>query len=232
MNIKKTFISIFKSMGLIFLLLYFTSIVTILFNVDVSSMGNKSKILYMLMCNLIFLFGLLYLYKDTIIRDAKSFFKNFSKNIDVSLKYWVSGFLIMIVSNLILTYVLKKPLAGNEEKVRELIDMFPLYMIFQTLIYAPFTEELIFRKSIFDIGLSKWVYALMSGLIFGLLHIISYISTPTDLLYLIPYSSLGIAFALLYKKTDNIFSSISMHFLHNSLSVIVYLLGKLLWRSL
>ena len=98
-------------------------------------------------------------------------------------------------------------------------------MIFNTVIYAPLTEELAFRKSIRDIINNKWIYVLVSGLVFGMLHISSYMNNWTDLVYLIPYSSLGVAFALLYYKTDNIFSSITMHAIHNFLAVVVYLLG-------
>ena len=97
-------------------------------------------------------------------------------------------------------------------------------MIFCTCIYAPVCEELAFRKSIRDVINNKYLYVLASGLIFGLLHVIGFISTPLDLLYLIPYSSLGIVFALLYYRTNNIFSSITIHAMHNALSVLVYLL--------
>ena len=98
-------------------------------------------------------------------------------------------------------------------------------MIFNTVIYAPLTEELAFRKSIKDCTSNKLVYVLTSGLVFGMLHIIYYITSPIDLVYLIPYSALGISFALLYHKTDNIFSTITIHSIHNLLAVIIYLLG-------
>ena len=98
-------------------------------------------------------------------------------------------------------------------------------MAISTVLFAPINEELTFRKSIRDAINNKWAYVLLSGIIFGGLHVISYVSSPLDLVYLIPYCSLGISFALLYYKTNNIFSSISMHMMHNLLSIIVYLLG-------
>ena len=134
----------------------------------------------------------------------------------------------MGVSNLFITYILNKGLAGNEEAVRGYIDSFPLFMIFNTVIYAPVTEELAFRKSIRDVINNKWVYVLTSGLVFGALHISSYITNWTDLVYLIPYGALGVSFALLYNKTDNIFSTISMHAMHNLIAVVIYLMGALL----
>ena len=101
-------------------------------------------------------------------------------------------------------------------------------MLFSTVIYAPLTEELTFRKSIKDAISSKWFYVITSGLVFGLLHIIGYIKDWTDLIFLIPYSALGIAFALLYHKTDNIYCPMTMHMMHNLIAVITYLIGDLL----
>ena len=55
------------------------------------------------------------------------------------------------------------------------------------------------------------------------IEIIGYIDNVSDLIYLIPYGSLGVCFALLYYKTDNIFSSIVVHSLHNSIAIFLYL---------
>ena len=130
----------------------------------------------------------------------------------------------MIVSNLILTVITNGGIAGNEESVRKLIDIAPLYMLFNVAIYAPITEELIFRKSIRDFISNKFIYCLVSGIIFGGLHVISTINTPIDALYIIPYSALGISFATLYTKSNNIFSSMSMHALHNTIAILIYLI--------
>ena len=138
------------------------------------------------------------------------------------------GFIIMAVSNLVITYILNKGIAGNEQEVRNYIDSFPLFMIFNTVIYAPLTEELTFRKSFKTAINNKWLYVLTSGLVFGMVHISSYITNWTDLIYLIPYGSLGISFALLYHKTNNIYSTINMHAMHNLLAVVVYLIGAAL----
>ena len=155
----------------------------------------------------------------------KSYFKNFKKNFETSFKYWLAGLAVMYISNLFITFVLNKQLAGNEETVRNYLVTLPLLMTFDAAICAPINEELTFRKSFKEIFPSKWVFVIMSGLIFGLLHVASYIETFSDIIYLIPYSALGIAFALLYYKTDNIFSSITMHSIHNLLATLLVLLG-------
>ena len=165
------------------------------------------------------------IYHKTLIKDFKNFFnKNIFNNLENAFKYWLLGFIVMVVSNLILTAI-TEGIASNEEAVRTLIKAAPIYMFFDVSIYAPLMEELIFRKSIRDITDRKWLYILTSGLIFGGLHVISSISSPVDLLYLIPYSSLGIAFAYSYYKSNNIFSSITMHCMHNTLSFILLMIS-------
>lgn len=222
---KNKLLNILKSIGIILLMLTFTSIFFLIFNIDITNLTEKKYIFYLTLSNII-LIGIYFLiYRKTIIKDFKDYIKDFGNNFTVGIRYWLIGFIIMVVSNLIITFILNKGLAGNEEEVRGYIDSFPLFMIFNTVIYAPLTEELTFRKSIKDAINSKWIYVLISGLVFGGLHIISYITNWTDLIYLIPYGSLGIAFALLYHKTDNIFSTITMHAMHNFLAIIVYLLG-------
>ena len=130
----------------------------------------------------------------------------------------------MIISNTMITIITNGGIAGNEQAVRELIDKVPLYMAFQVMIYAPISEEIIFKKSIAKIFKNKYFYVIASGLIFGGLHVISSITTPIDYLYLIPYCSLGITFAILYQKTNNIFYTITAHAIHNTLAFIVYII--------
>ena len=222
---KKNLLNILKSIGIILLMLTFTSIFFSILGIDITNLTEKKYIFYLTIAN-ITLIGIYFLmYRKTIIKDFKDYIKDFGNNFTTGIKFWLIGFIIMVVSNLIITFILNKGLAGNEEQVRGYIDSFPLFMIFNTVIYAPITEELTFRKSIKDAINNKWIYVLISGLVFGGLHIISYITTWTDLIYLIPYGSLGIVFALLYHKTDNIFSTITMHAMHNFLAIIVYLLG-------
>lgn len=222
---KNKLLTILKSIGIILLLITFTSIFFSTLNINPTTITDNKYILYLTISNIILIGILILIYRKTLIKDFKSYTKKLTKNIELGIKYWLIGFLIMIVSNLIITFILNKGIAGNEEELRVLLDSFPIFMLFNTVIYAPLTEELAFRKSIKDAINNKWIYILTSGLTFGMLHIISHITTPIDLVYLIPYGALGITFALLYHKTNNIFSTITMHAMHNLLAAIVYLLG-------
>ena len=206
---------------------YIPLIFLAMFGIDYNNFSYNGKILYTIICSVLFLVFIIFIYRKELIMNAKSFFnKNFIGNLEIPVKYWLVGLLVMIGSNLFISIITNGGIASNEESVRELIDMMPLYMVFQILIYAPITEELIFRKSIRNIFNNKYLYILTSGIVFGGLHVITSVSTITDLLYIVPYSALGIAFAYTYTKTNNIFSTISMHALHNSLTLILFFLGR------
>lgn len=228
-NIKKELLTLLKTLSLAFLLLSFSSILFSIFDVDLEKIDKSNKIILMLTSDITFLIIIFFAYKKKIIEDFKSFFnKNFANNIETSFKYWLIGFIAMIVSNLIIIAFTNAGLANNEETVRALIDNYPMYMIFSVVLYAPFTEELIFRHGFREVFKSKYLYIFISGFVFGSLHVISSLDSISSLLHLIPYCALGFTFASLYVKTNNIFSSISMHMLHNTLAIVVYLIGSVL----
>ena len=233
--IKKIFINdkVYSFFKFIFIFALFISWEAALIEIvkPIIKIYPSSNIFFLFIINVLFLVFLFFNYKQCLIKDFKDFFKDFFKNFENAFKYWIIGFIIMIISNVIIIYIAKAGIGGNEEEVRNLIDLSPLYMIFRVSIYAPLTEELIFRKSIKDFIKNKWIYVIVSGCLFGSLHVLPSLTTPinfTDLLYLIPYCSLGIAFAYSYYKSDNIFSTISMHAIHNTLAISLYLMGSII----
>jgi membrane protease YdiL (CAAX protease family) len=228
----KKIINFCKSLVLITLLLFWSVILMLvleLIGINYNNLTYSNKIIFSTICDISFMIFLIIIYQKDIIRDFKNFFnKRFLENLGISLGYWLTGLGIMIFSNTIIYFITNGGIATNEESVRALINKVPLYMLFDVSIYAPITEELIFRKSFKDFINNKYIYVLASGLVFGGLHIITSLDTLSGLLYLIPYGALGITFAMLYKKTDNIFSTILMHSLHNSLSFAILILENLL----
>lgn len=226
---KKKILPIFMFIGLLFGMAYFPYLPMKIFNLPYESFNMTMKILYTLFCDIGYMIILFLLYKDKLIKDFKEYFKNFSVNFEGSFKYYFIGVLIMMATNMIIAIFFSGATANNEEAVRSLIDTAPLYMLFSVSIYAPFVEEIIFRHSIKDSimcygnnKLTRYLYIFISGFIFALMHILGQTTSYLDYLYIIPYMSLGIAFSVLYSKTDNIFSSISMHALHNTFTIVLY----------
>ena len=229
---KKKILPIIMFFLLLMGMAYFPYIPMELFNIPYNDFSMTMKMIYMLLCDIGYILILFILYKDKVIEDFKNYFKNFGKNFEHSFKYYFIGLLIMMASNMIITLFFSGANANNEEAVRNMIDQVPLYMIFSVSIYAPFVEELIFRHSIKDCVLcygdnkiTKYLYIFISGFIFALLHVLGQTGSYLDYLYIIPYLSLGIAFSSLYYKTDNIFSTIMMHSLHNTATVILYFIA-------
>ena len=218
------------TLGLTLLLLLWGAIPILIlkiFNVDANNISESMKIILTFVFDLLFLILIGSIYHKTLIKDFKEYFnkKNFRKYFKQSFKTWLIGLGVMMASNAIIMIFTKGTLSNNEETVRTLIDSYPLYMAFNVMIYAPITEELIFRKSIKDIFPNSNLSIIISGLIFGGLHVITSLDTPLGLLHLIPYCSLGFIFAYLYKKTDNIFSTITAHSIHNTFAILIYLRG-------
>ena len=216
--------NIIKTLGLFILFFTISAIPILIFNIDITKFTTLDALLYTFFCNITFLIIIIACYIKTLKKDFKSFFKNFINNFEESFKYYLIGVAIMIISNLIITLVLGGGVGENEELVRSYIDIAPLLMFVEVAIYAPFAEELLFRKSIRDLIKNKWIYILVSGGIFGALHVTG-INSMFDLLYLIPYCSLGFTFAFIYSKTDNIFSTITIHSMHNAVTLILYFIG-------
>ena len=121
----------------------------------------------------------------------------------------------MYVSNIIIMSLIDS-VGSNEEAVQSIITSFPLAAFFMTTFFAPVIEELIFRKALQDAVPVKKLFPLIGGLIFGYIHVISAIN-PLEYLMIISYGSLGYAFAYALNKTDNIYSVILMHMIHNGI---------------
>ena len=164
----------------------------------------------------IFVIGLFY-YKD-LIAEFKEFKKNTMSKIGTSLKYYGIGLLVMIFSNFILLIIFKD-ISTNENQVRDMLVSSPLLMMFMISILAPVIEELTFRKNLSPLFKNKYLFALVSGALFGLGHLMVDILGGNfeiaRLLYIIPYGSLGFAFALMNRDNKSTFSSMLIHCVHN-----------------
>lgn len=224
---KNKLISIFKSLGLFILFFTISTIPISIFNINIEKLSTLETILYSFCCNIVFLIIIICCYYQTLKKDLKPFYKNFADNFEEAFKYYIVGLGIMILSNLIITLILGGGVGNNEEIVRSYIDVAPFLMFLEVAIYAPLAEELLFRKSIREVIKNKWLYIFISGFIFGALHVTG-IENTFDLLYLIPYCSLGFTFSYIYAKTNNIYSTISIHAAHNTITIILYLLGAVL----
>ena len=184
--------------------------------IDVSKMSILTKSIYLILCETLIITIIAVINKQKLKENFKDIKKNYNEYYTKYLKLYAFALLIMIISNILINQ-LTASIPGNEETIRQTLNKAPIYMFFSAVIFAPFTEEMVFRNSIKNIIQNKYAFIITSGLIFGGLHVIGNINTLYDLLYIIPYSTPGIAFAYMLYKTDNIFVPMGIHFLHNGL---------------
>lgn len=210
---------------LIFILFCFSSLFQLipitLFNIKRTT---SNSIILSTFSNICLLIILIIIYRRELIKEFKLFKKNLLENLDTGIKYWLIGLLVMMISNIIITYILGLNQAQNEQAVQKMINKMPIMMLITAGFIAPITEEITFRKTFKNIFLNKYLFIILSGLVFGSMHVITSYSNPLELLYIIPYGSLGMAFAAMYYKTDTIYTSISIHMLHNTILTLVSIL--------
>lgn len=191
---------------------------------------NSSKLMNNIVLSLaeIIIFLVLFLiFRKKIIHDLKNFKTDYKKDLDIGFKYYFVGFLIMIASNLLLNAIFGG-MATNEEVNRQYLKMYPVYSVVAMVFVGPLIEEIVFRLG-FRKSFDKWLpYALFSGLFFGALHVYTAYESMTfieilknwnQLLYIIPYGALGFSFAKAFYETDNIWTTMTIHVLHNAFTV-------------
>lgn len=212
---------------ILFIVYYYSSylqlIPIILFNIK--KITGSTQVLLSLFSNTILLIILIIFFRKQLLHEWKIFKEKFLENFDTGIKYWIIGLIVMMVSNTILTFVLKMGQAANEQEVQKLISYLPWVMVINAGIIAPCVEEIIFRKCYKNAFPNKWLFIGLSSLVFGSLHVITSMTSPMDLLFIIPYGSLGAAFAMMYQKTNTIYTSMLMHMLHNTTLIILSIIA-------
>lgn len=201
---------------------YFQWIPILLFNIK--KLTGSLQVLLSSFSNIILLIILFFMYRKELKKEWIIFKSKFLENIDVGFKAWIIGLLGMIFFNFIFNVLLQGGQANNEEAVQSMISALPWLMLINAGFIAPLIEEIIFRKVFRNIFRKKWVFILTSGVVFGLMHVITSSSNLLDFLYFIPYSCLGLSFAYAYDKTDTVFTSTFIHIVHNTILVLLSIL--------
>ena len=156
-------------------------------------------------------------------RDFVAFKNNFKIYTSNMLPRFGIIFIVYAISSLALV-----SFVGNISTNQEIISQWPIYIsAFLAIIIAPLTEELMFRGFMKKFIKNDILFIILSSLIFGGLHIMQS-ENLSQILFIIPYSILGFAFALNYVKTKNIASNIFLHSAWNSIAIIAMIITKLL----
>ena len=201
------------------------------FNLNFYEMDTIGRIVFLSTLNIIYMIILFFIFKNELKEDGKDFLKNKKEYLKKYVIYYMLGVILMGFSNIIIQKLTNTSISGNEETIRNYIKLFPIYMSFTSLIYAPFVEEMIFRKTIRNIIDNKYIFIVLSGVIFGALHISDF-TNINQILLGIPYIIMGLDFAYIYYKTNNIFTTMTFHIIHNAILLSIQLIGGLVWKNI
>lgn len=196
-------------------LLLFIICIALMFFVSDYLNGYKIIIEYIV----IFLIMVL-LFRKQLIHDFKLFKTYFREYNSLVFKTWFKSLITMMILSLSIQLITNIETATNQETLNQMFTKLPVLIVFLTMIYAPVVEELMFRGVFRKFINNKYLFIILSGVVFGILHVIDDFKSVSELLYIFVYSSLGIYLASLYYKTNNICTNIYFHFIQNTFSVI------------
>ena len=223
-EVAKKFINkniiLFKSLITITLFFFyqiFEIIPIIIFNINYSKLSDRATIILRFYDYIVLAVILLLMYRKDIKKYLKDFKKRFIVILDKGFLYWTIGLIVMIISNILIIKFFPSAKANNEAGVQDIIKTLPILSVVSVGVLGPIIEEFTFRKALYDLFKNKDIFIIVSGVIFGLMHVVFSMKTGWDLLYIVPYSALGISFAYMYVKTDNLLTSAMMHMIHNTL---------------
>ena len=158
MEAKKIAVSkthfIIKS-SIVFLLFLFSGVFQIIgvhiFNYDVNNLTNFQELVLTSFSEISIFIILICMYFKDLKKDFKNIKADFNKNMDITIKWWLLGIIVMAISNIIIGTFVSEATANNEQSVRTLISASKYFSIFIFGVIGPIVEELVFRKAFRDI---------------------------------------------------------------------------------
>lgn len=214
--------------GVIFLYLVATAIpyeILGIFGISYNNLNITFKTIYLITYQVLLTSLIIYIYRKDFIPNFKDFIKNNITYFKKYIKYWFIMLVLMIGSNAIITMFTTTNISNNQESIIETLKLAPIYTFIMTVFIAPILEELVFRLSIRKIfAHTNILFILVSGLIFGSMHVLGTCENLIDLLFIIPYSIPGFIFAYIYTKSKNICIPMSLHFIHNGIMMSLQIL--------
>lgn len=215
----------FMKFFLWFMLIFFYILISASFGTIIKNMHIKNELILnaaYIISEIVITTILVLIYRN----DFKDKFKELKSDkgnemIKKSLTLWLTGLFFMILFNILLNFF-AGGIAQNESANRNIISNYSFYAIVSMIILTPICEEILFRLSPSKMIDNKYVYIIFSGLMFGFIHVIG--ATGFQALYILPYASLGLAFASIYEANKNILCSILMHSIHNMICILLIFL--------
>ena len=202
-----------------------------IFNISVTNLNNKELVIYQFILSTVLFIIFILMYFEDYKKDYKKLKKDFKNNISYIIKMFI---ILLIVKELagflssalivILKYDTSLLISENQKLIEEFVKNFPILMFISSGLLGPFYEEGLFRLGIKKVINNKYLFIVLSGTIFGLMHIFPLsdgIPYLVGFIQSITYVIIGLMFAYIYQKSDNIYISTGVHLLNNLISVLI-----------
>jgi membrane protease YdiL (CAAX protease family) len=174
---------------------------------------------------IVLLLVLIFIFRKRIKKDFIDFDKNYKKYLSFGFKVWLIGLIIMTISNNIIYKFIDT--AYNQQVNELVISKLPIYAVVGMIICGPFVEEITFRLSFKEHIKNKYIFIILTTIIFAGVHVLNGFNSPIQLLYFIPYGALSLAFAIILQKTNNIFTTVIIHTFHNSMAIVLLAIASI-----
>ena len=208
---------------ILFILLYLCWTVFLKLPISANAFKSKDNIiaLYEFVITFMFLVIIFLSYKDELIKEFKSLKKKDAKKVFINL---ITIFFIISISNIISWLILRNfaVLSVNDSSLN-IIKSENALLILRMVILSPIIEELIFRKNIRTVIDNDKFFIIFSGLLLGLLYIISQSLTLMGVISSLSYIFVGVYLSYSYTKTNNIHINIISRILYNLIMMVVIL---------
>lgn len=214
-----------KGIGLLIVLLIIDTIVQLIYFGLVTIKSNIGMIVFAAVLMLGALFGMMYPIIKRLRRTSSIYeFKPITM-VDVSNTLFYA--IIILIGNYVITYAhvlfngTPAKIANNQATLNTLVTPhLILGLVILVLIVAPIIEEIMFRGVLINMVLGQfsfWTKVVVSGVAFGLFHVIG---TSFQLTALLQYSFMGMVLGYAFLKTNRLQSSMMLHFTNNFIAVV------------
>lgn len=208
---------------------------SVIFNKIFSLFGLNNTIISMIVADIIFFIGIIYVYKDRLKNDFNHFKSEYStKNKIWTIIKWILIILAVNVLMGILTEIFYPELANvvdqNTSAVTKLFNASFMYSLFKTLIFAPIAEELLFKEAIRDVFKNNIAFILISSSIYTAMNFMY--ASSIQCLDLLGYFLFSLILSLAYiKNNDNIVVVIFIKFFYNLLPTLLLIINMIVGVS-
>lgn len=179
------------------IIFFYTSIPVLailrIIGLEITKSNYKMLVVYDFISSLVVAVFISILYYDVIINDLKKLKKKCNGKISIYLKNIMIGFLFLLITKFISAYIvtiisnlfnIEITTADNQAIIEKMVKSMPLLITLSASLFAPISEEVLFRGGIRKLMNNLGVFVTVSGLIFGLMHVTDNIVFMLEILFI------------------------------------------------